>query len=262
MKNNLRIAISSIKKKGYYVMKNQFSKHTCNKLLLLTKEIYNSKKKQYRDETYLMKNTDAVLNLQNKDILYIKALSSSKVLEEILKYFLNDPWYRSLNPNYPNYIIRSYAARSSVIKMPMHIDSLIPYKGHEVLGMPCSIILEDQNINNGCTIVKPGSHLSGIWAKQNSKIKPIISKAGDIVIWDGRSWHGATENKSGKSRWALVSNFVRWWVKQLHDIPKALPRKIYKNLTTKEKIILGFCSYPYKDEFEGNEMKRGVNSLK
>ena len=262
MKNNLRTAINNIKNNGYYVLKNQFSKNVCKKLLILTKEIHSSKKNQFKDKTYLMKNTDAVLNLQNKDISYIKALSSSKVLEEILKFFLNDQWYRSLKPNYPNYIIRSYAARSSIIKMPLHIDSLIPYKGNEVVGMPCSIILEDQNLDNGCTIVKPGSHMSGVWAKQNSKIKPIISKAGDIVIWDGRIWHGTTENKTGKSRWALVSNFVRWWVKQLHDIPKALPNKIYKKLTVKEKIILGYCSYPFKDEFEGSEMKRGIKSLK
>lgn len=261
MKNKFRYAIDSIKKRGYFVLQNQFSKQTCDKLLTLTKDLYHSKAGKFKDKTYLMQNTDAILNLQNKNILFIKAISSSKILEEILKYFLNDKWYRAIRKDYPNYIIRSYAARSSIIKMPMHIDSLIPYKGNEVVGMPCSIILEDQNLENGCTIVKPGSHLSGRWAKQNSKIKPIISKAGDIVIWDGRVWHGTTSNKSGKSRWALISNFVRWWVKQLHDIPKGLPKEIYNKLSVKEKIILGFCSYPYKNEFEGSEMKRGLNTL-
>ncbi len=162
MKNNLSTAINNVQNNGYYVLKNQFSKNTCKKLLILTKEIHSSKKNQFKDKTYLMKNTDAILNLQNKDILFIKALSSSKVLEEILKFFLNDQWYRSLKSNYPNYIIRSYAARSSVIKMPLHIDSLIPYKGNDIIGMPCSLILEDQNLDNGCTIVKPGSHMSGL----------------------------------------------------------------------------------------------------
>jgi len=130
MKNNLRTALNNIKNNGYYVLKNQFSKNTCKKLLILTKEIHSSKKNQLKNQTYLMKYSDSVFNLQNKDISYIKALSSSKVLEEILKFFLNDQWYRSLKPNYPNYIIRSYAARSSIIKMPLHIDSLIPYKGN------------------------------------------------------------------------------------------------------------------------------------
>ena len=130
MKNNLRTAINNIKNNGYYVLKNQFSKNICKKLLILTKEIHSSKKNQFKDKTYLMKNTDAVLNLQNKDIAYIKAIIN-KVLEEILKC-PNDQC-RSLKPNYPNYIIRSYAARSSIIKMPLHIDSLIPTRGMKLL---------------------------------------------------------------------------------------------------------------------------------
>ena len=182
--------------------------------------------------------------------MFIKALTSSKVLEDILKYFLNDKWYTSIKPDYPNYIIRAFGARSSVAKMPIHIDSLIPYKGNEIIAMPCALVLEDQNIDNGCTIFKPGSHLSGKWANQNIKAKPVFPKAGDIVMWDGRVWHGTTENKSGKSRWVLLSNFTRWWLKQQFDIPRALPKKIYKGLTVKEKILLGFCSYAYKDEFE------------
>ncbi len=262
MKNKINQAISNLEKKGYFVLKNQFSSQTCKKLLNLTKKFHASKAGKFKNKTYLMKNTDAVLNLQNKDIMFIKAISSSKILEEILKYFLNDKWYRSIDTRYPNYIIRSYAARSSIVSMPMHIDSLIPYKGNEVIGMPCSIILEDQNLDNGCTIVKPGSHITGKWAKQKIKSTPVYSKSGDIVIWDGRIWHGTSKNISGKSRWALVSNFVRWWVKQLHDIPKSMPKKIYHKLSIKEKIMMGFCSYPFKDEYEGSEMKRGIDFLK
>jgi len=134
MKNK---AIKDIRKKGYFVLKNQFSSTSCSRLLELTRSFHKSKSSKFKDKTYLMKNTDAVLNLQNKDLFFIKALSSSKVLEEILKFFLNDKWYRSINPKYPNYIIRSYAARSSKISMPLHIDSLIPYVGNEVIGMPC-----------------------------------------------------------------------------------------------------------------------------
>ena len=267
MNKELKIAISRIKLDGYYVLRNQFSSYTCNKLLNLTKNLFYSKKNQSNQKIVysyktMYSTSDNVLNLQNKNISFVRALSSNKLLEEILKYFLNDKWYKSIKSDYPNYIIKSYAARSSVVKMPMHIDALIPHKGNEVIGMPCSIILEDQNLENGCTIVKPGSHQSGNWATQKSKIKPIISKRGDIVIWDGRIWHGTTKNKSGRSRWALVSNFVRWWVKQSYDIPKAVPDKIYRKLTTKEKILLGFCSYPYKDEFEGSVLKRGISSLK
>ncbi|WP_440934659.1 phytanoyl-CoA dioxygenase family protein [Candidatus Pelagibacter sp.] len=262
MKSKLKDGINSIKKNGYFVLKNQLSLDTCKKLLTLTKQLTRSQKNISKSVSGSQETSNNVFNLQNKNILFIKALTSSKVLEDILKYFLNDKWYTSIKPDYPNYIIRAFGARSSVAKMPIHIDSLIPYKGNEIIAMPCALVLEDQNLDNGCTIFKPGSHLSGKWANQNIKAKPVFPKVGDIVMWDGRVWHGTTENKSGKSRWVLLSNFTRWWLKQQFDIPRALPKKIYKDLTVKEKILLGFCSYAYKDEFEGSEMKRGIKSLR
>ena len=46
-----------------------------------------------------------------------------------------------------------------------------------------AIILEDQNENNGCTIIKPKSHLSGSYSNRKEKLFKIKSKAGDL-IWD------------------------------------------------------------------------------
>ena len=87
------------------------------------------------------------------------------------------------------------------------------------------------------------------------------SQAGDVVIWDSRTWHGASENKSGGTRWAIIGTFARWWLKQFMDIPRSLPQEIYEKLTDSQKAILGFCSMPNKDETTGIDMKRGYDSL-
>ena len=90
MKYELRNAIDSIKENGSFVLKNQLSLNTCKKLLILTKQLHSLKKDLSKNKSSSMKTSANVLNLQNKNILFIKALSSSRILEDILKHFLND----------------------------------------------------------------------------------------------------------------------------------------------------------------------------
>lgn len=213
---------------------------------------------------YLNQNQPNIYNLQNKDMLFLRMLFKSEEVQRILIYFLNDIWYRQIAWDLPNYILRAFQARSSAGALPLHIDSFIPYKDGPVIAMQMAIMLEDSSVNNGCTIVVPGSHKSGMYALNIEDLQiepiPIIAKAGDIVIWDSRTWHGTTENISGGTRWSLVATFCRWWIKQSFDIPSALPGKIYDKLSEKERSILGFCSRPYLDESMGIDMKKGYMS--
>ena len=156
-------------------------------------------------------------------------------------------------------------ARSSLNeKLPMHIDSFIPSKGKYSFVMQSALILDDQNENNGCTIVVPGSHLYDEYATQESLANaiPIISSAGYLMIWDSRLWHGAIENNSKKDRWSLISTFTRWWIKQNYQITNELPKDIYDDLSTEEKTIMGFCCSPPRNEYERIDIKAGYEILK
>ena len=212
---------------------------------------------------YLNRDHPMVYNLQNKDYEFLGVLLGCPLIEELLIHFLNDAWYKQIPPTEPNYILRSYLGRSSTYAMPIHIDSFIPYVGSHVISMQVGIVLEDQTVDNGCTVVVPGSHLSGRYADQAAlqRAVPIESQAGDVVFWDSRLWHATTENKTGKTRWAVIATFARWWMKQAFNIPQNIPQAIYSKMTAKEKAILGFCSLPYNDESEGIDMKRGYESL-
>jgi len=212
---------------------------------------------------YLNREHPMVYNLQNKDYGFLEPLLGNLLIESLLTHFLNDNWYKQIPQGQPNYILRSYLARSSTYAMPIHIDSFIPYISPHVISMQVGIVLEDQNVDNGCTVIVPGSHLSGQYAGRDALqgAVPIESKAGDVVFWDSRLWHATTENKSGKTRWAVIATFARWWMKQAFNIPQNLAQEIYGKLSPKEKTILGFCSLPYNDESEGIDMKRGYESL-
>lgn len=204
-----------------------------------------------------------IYNLQNKSAPCLHALLRSSVIRPVLIEFLNDRWHRAIPLTDPNYILRSFSARDNQVAAPMHIDSFIPYIGDHAVSMQVAIIVEDQNENNGCTIVVPGSHQSGEYVRQEERARatPIVSRAGDVVIWDSRIWHGTLENTSGHSRWSLIATFVRWWVKQGYRIPENLPREIYESLSDSEKAVLGYCALPFDDERGGVDFKLGYSSL-
>jgi hypothetical protein len=211
----------------------------------------------------LVRDTPQLWNLQSKDIFFLELLFEPVEVEEILMACLNDPWYSSLPQDAPNYILRAYQARSSAGAMPLHIDSFIPYGGDHTIAVQVSIVLEDMSPENGSTVVVPGSHQSGEWAKQDAlkDAVPIEAEAGDVVIWDSRLWHGATKNTSGRTRWAVIATFTRWWIKQAFNITGNLPLEISERLTPRQKAVLGFCAIPYNDESEGIDMRRGYDSL-
>ncbi|HEV3473271.1 MAG TPA: phytanoyl-CoA dioxygenase family protein, partial [Actinomycetota bacterium] len=212
---------------------------------------------------FLNRDQPTVYSLQSKEIFFLDVLFEADVLQAVLTHFLNDRWYKQIPEGEPNYILRSYIARSSNKKLPMHIDSFVPYQGAHPFIMQCSIILEDQSAENGCTIVVPGSHLSGEYTTQEaaSRAIPLESEKGDVVIWDSRLWHGTTENASGATRWAMIATYCRWWVKQHFNIPYTLPQDIYAQLTDSQKAVLGFCSIPPLDETERIDLKSGYDAL-
>lgn len=203
-----------------------------------------------------------VYNIQNKDLIFIKLLSDS-FLRNLLIKKLNDPFYRFLPVDVPNYILSYYNARSSGNALDLHIDSHIPAISSYPWAMQVAFVLEEQSESNGCTIVVPGSHQSGKFTdRELQDVKPILSKPGDLVIWDSRLWHGTLENKANASRWALIATFTSWWVKQSMDITRSLPEKIYESLSNEEKSILGFCSIPPATELDRINTKSGYETLK
>jgi ectoine hydroxylase-related dioxygenase (phytanoyl-CoA dioxygenase family) len=203
-----------------------------------------------------------VYNLQSKHKIFIDLLGAPAV-RRICVEKLNDKYYRFIPPENPNYILSYYNARISGAKLDLHIDSYVPNPGRWCTAMQVVYLLDDTYEANGCTVVVPGSHRSGEYTDRALKqVVPIIGKAGDIVIWDSRVWHGTTENVKRTSRWALVATLTQWWLKQSMDITRSLPEDIYRQLSDEQKALLGFCSIPPRDERERINTKCGYESLK
>jgi len=260
----LKDCIEKIKTDGYCKIPNLYPREKADQALELAKHWYERTREDLtKDLPALAKNDPFVWNPQNKDHFFLEMLFGRPIIQQILMHFLNDQWFKQIPQTEPNYILRSFLIRSSNQRLPMHIDSFIPYDGSHVFVMQVIFVLEDHNEENGCTVVVPGSHKYGRYVEQSAfdNAVPIESKAGDVIIWDSRLWHGAGENKSGGTRWAMIGTFSRWWVKQMFNMTKSLPQEIYQKLTDSQKAILGYCSIPYDNEFVGVDMKKGYDSL-
>jgi hypothetical protein len=251
-----------IENNGFAIIKSLLTEKEIKFLLKKVNLLHSKKIIKFKGTPNRDKNDKIIYNLQNKDYRFIKILSK-KIIIKILKYFLNDEYYSYLPKNVPNYNILYYNARSSGDKLDLHIDSHIPFKGKKTSMMQFVFLLEDSNEQNGCTIVVPKSHQSGLYSnRKTKKVLPLAGKAGDVIIWDSRLWHGTLENYSKKSRWALVCTFGMWWVKPMMNMTMSLPNSIYKKCNLLEKQLLGFCSIPPKDEKERINTKTGYGFLK
>lgn len=250
---------------GYTHVRRYADARTVRRLKALVEKFYSVAPPpgSYRGGREMMAiDGKGVFNLQNKDKFFIDILDDP-FLKAVLMAKLNDPYYRFLPPHLPNYILSYYNARSSGKKLDLHIDSLVPAIGDWTWGIQTGLVLENHTLKNGCTILVPGSHMSGRYTDRDlDKVEPILSKAGDLVLWDSRTWHGTLENTSGKSRWTLLGTFTTWWVKQTVDMTRSLPDEIYQKLNDAQKLLLGFCSIPPKDEFERINTKNGYDFLK
>lgn len=257
--------IKNIETYGYCVLPGLLSKDETLKLKKRTVELHAgiSKKIDYQGRPSRDLRDKMVYNLQAKDKSFIDLLDSSE-LKLILKHFLNDPYYRFLPPEAPNYNLSYYNARSSGEKLDLHIDSHIPYLSEKIFAMQAVFVLDDFHAGNGCTVVAPGSHRSGKFTDRSlsfDDLKKVEANAGDFVLWDSRIWHGTTENITGEDRWALIATLVSWWVKPSMDMARSLPQEIYEKLTLDQKVLLGFCAIPPVDEYKRINTKRGFEDL-
>ena len=249
-------ALKAIKDEGYVVLRGALAPERVTALLTAMRALSEA-------QAGLQAADTPFLNRGHDD--YVRAFTGDPLLMDILKGLLNDVWYRQIPSDQPNFILRSVIGRSSgKTTLPLHLDSFIPSSGETCFACQIALVLEDQTPERGCTVIVPGTHRSDRYADQEamSRAEPLNAKAGDIVIWDSRLWHGALPNTTDASRWSLIATFVRWWIKQNYDVTGTLPQDIYEALTDDEKAVLGYCSMPPRDEHDRTDIKTGHEFLK
>ena len=212
----------------------------------------------------LNRTSDIVYNLQNKYLPFLTLLLRHEILAPLLRKALNDRWYKKIPEDKANFVLRAVLARNGgTAALPPHIDSFVPSSGKLPWICQASLMLDPHTPERGATLVVPKSHRSDRYAPQDAldNATSITGEPGDLVLWDGRLWHGTNSNTSSNSRWSVIASFCRWWIKPNFDYTATLPNEFYQQLTDEERGIIGFCSNIPKDETEWIDLKRGHADL-
>ena len=105
-------------------------------------------------------------------------------------------------------------------------------------------MLSDFTEANGATRLVPLSHLSGLQPVPNLPDSvpsvPALGRAGDVVIWEGRTWHAAGANLTNAPRYGLVTIYAAPQVRTLQNLTLGTKAEVLEHASPELKRLLGF----------------------
>lgn len=114
-----------------------------------------------------------------------------------------------------------------------------PY-GTTLMHLGSLVMLTDFTIDNGGTIVLPGSHLfernptgagdETYAGAEHYAEQQVTGKAGSILIYDSRLWHSIAPNRTARPRVALAIRFAPWWLNLEVRRPGSIQAKSIENM--------------------------------
>ena len=90
-----------------------------------------------------------------------------------------------------------------------------------LMNMVTMWMLTDYTVENGGTIVIPGSHKRHEAPRKGSALDPMTTypgevqlqgKAGDVGLFDARTWHAIAPNVSREERIGVIVRYTPWWL--------------------------------------------------
>ena len=148
------------------------------------------------------------------------------------------------------------AARGTLLR-PGSIDR-DAHRGHYQLGEEgmqpvaiapacvCNVMwtIDDFTAENGATIVVPGSHLFGREPDQELDAEagwsPTVAPAGSFIVLDGRVWHSTGENRTGRPRIGLTTNFCAWQFRQQENLAMGVSPEVLAHASPELRDLIGF----------------------
>ncbi|MFO0997694.1 MAG: phytanoyl-CoA dioxygenase family protein [Alphaproteobacteria bacterium] len=153
-----------------------------------------------------------------------------------------DQWWMPM-PAMPGepYVRASTISRENVRTGPP-TRSTTPINPPMVVNAMCMI--SDFTEENGATRLVPTSHLSGT-QPEPSLPHPVptvaaTGPAGNVVIWEGRTWHAAGANVSREERYGLVSYYAAPQSRSLQNFTLATKPEILEGASPELLRLLGF----------------------
>jgi len=184
---------------------------------------------------------------------------------DVVKPFLNDPFYKLVPKNDPNFILAQLNAREGRVALPFHVDTRMCTLGPTSWALQGYLSLGGTHAKNGGLRVVPGSHTSGTFPDSTADYPEALSLSlnpGDLVLFSSELHHATTAcTPSEAPVWTVLFTYRCWWVKQQYDIESMVPRAWWQELTPNQKLIVGACSRVSSDIYGASSSRKGYESL-
>ena len=105
------------------------------------------------------------------------------------------------------------------------------------------VMLDDFTEENGATLMLPGSHRQAEKPDEAAFLAgavPALGRAGDVLVFDSRTWHRAGTNRTGAPRRALTLTYTRPFFKQQLDYPRYLGDAYGDGVAPAVRKVLGY----------------------
>jgi ectoine hydroxylase-related dioxygenase (phytanoyl-CoA dioxygenase family) len=153
-----------------------------------------------------------------------------------------DQWWMPV-PRLPeeDFVRASDISRTNIVIGPPR-KSTTPINPPMVMNAMCMMSAFTEE--NGGTRLVPMSHLSGVQPDQEvpHTVPSVAAEgpAGTVVIWEGRTWHSAGENRSNADRFGLVSYYGAAQARQLANLTYGTKAHVLDGATDDFLRLLGF----------------------
>lgn len=118
--------------------------------------------------------------------------------------------------------------------------------GH-VLSMNAIFALTAFTRENGATRVVPGTHRRAsreVPTNHPPGERVVPMARGSALVFDVAMWHGASANRSGEDRLAVMTPWRRSWMRPEHDLSRVVRPDVLERAGPEGRTIFGFASRP------------------
>ncbi|MFI5796306.1 phytanoyl-CoA dioxygenase family protein [Streptomyces sp. NPDC051677] len=106
-------------------------------------------------------------------------------------------------------------------------------------------MLDDFTVENGATLVAPGSHLLDGPPPEGTLV-PATGPAGTALAVDGRIWHGTGANVSQDARrMGILAYYCRPWIRQQENMALSMTPEVQAGLSQQRRALFGLDFHEY-----------------
>jgi ectoine hydroxylase-related dioxygenase (phytanoyl-CoA dioxygenase family) len=115
---------------------------------------------------------------------------------------------------------------------------------HQTIHAAFIAAIDDFTVQNGATVVVPGSHSWGDRWPQREETIPCEMAAGSAVFFFGSLWHGGGANQTDRARLAVTGQYCEPWLRQHENFFLELTTEQARALREPIRSMVGFSIHP------------------